>query len=467
MKNFLKLLIAPVIVGLLAVTMAQGHIWQWSKTPSSNATADPSINWAEGMAPSAVNDSARVMMAVLASWRDDISGLLTTGGSSTAYTVTTNSSLASTPATGHMLCFRPHTSNGIAPTLAADGGTAYAIQSAPSVAVSSSVLVSGAPYCVTFSGTAWLLQDFYNTTIAANSIVTSMIADAQVTYAKMQNISASNRLLGRYSSGAGVPQEVTVSTGLNLNTSTGALTAAYPPASLFKNLSIKVASNTTATVAADFVVTTNGTSFQTTALSCTLNLGTTGANALDTGSIAAATWYAVWAIAKNDGTTACLASLQFTANATFTSNLPTDYTYYARIGALRTAAGVAQLLGTWQYGRRAQYVLGLAQTSTLPIMGQSNVGTGSWTAIAVANFVPSTASHITVNGNITSTGVLAAAPNSNYAVVPPSANAPPIYIGQTTVIAAHASMILESSNIYYLSNSSSNFLVCLGWEDNL
>ena len=35
----------------------------WSRTAASNATADSSINWAEGQSPSSVNDSARAMMA--------------------------------------------------------------------------------------------------------------------------------------------------------------------------------------------------------------------------------------------------------------------------------------------------------------------------------------------------------------------------------------------------------------------
>lgn len=46
----------------------------WSTTASNNATADSAsgINWAEGQAPSSVNDSARAMMAVIA--RDFASG---------------------------------------------------------------------------------------------------------------------------------------------------------------------------------------------------------------------------------------------------------------------------------------------------------------------------------------------------------------------------------------------------------
>ena len=39
----------------------------WSTTPASNASAG-SINWAEGQAPSTVNDSARQMMADVADW---------------------------------------------------------------------------------------------------------------------------------------------------------------------------------------------------------------------------------------------------------------------------------------------------------------------------------------------------------------------------------------------------------------
>jgi hypothetical protein len=38
-------------------------VYTWPTTAANNATADSTINWAEGMAPSAVNDSARAQMA--------------------------------------------------------------------------------------------------------------------------------------------------------------------------------------------------------------------------------------------------------------------------------------------------------------------------------------------------------------------------------------------------------------------
>src|SRR6201988_3889823 len=92
--------------------------WKWSHAASSNANADSTVNWAEGMAPSAVNDSARAMMARLAEWRDDISGTITTAGSATAYTVASNQGFDNFPdMNGAMLAFVPHVTCGNPVTL--------------------------------------------------------------------------------------------------------------------------------------------------------------------------------------------------------------------------------------------------------------------------------------------------------------------------------------------------------------
>src|SRR5438128_87930 len=61
--------------------------WKWSRTAANNATADGSINWAEGQAPSTVNDSARAMMAAASKYRDDVAGAIATAGSASAYTL--------------------------------------------------------------------------------------------------------------------------------------------------------------------------------------------------------------------------------------------------------------------------------------------------------------------------------------------------------------------------------------------
>ena len=59
-----------------------GMAW-WSQTAASNANGngDTACGFAEGQAPSSLNDGVRALMASAAKWRDDIGGSLTTGGS--------------------------------------------------------------------------------------------------------------------------------------------------------------------------------------------------------------------------------------------------------------------------------------------------------------------------------------------------------------------------------------------------
>lgn len=66
-------------------------IWNWSVTASDNATSDSLVNWSEGMLPSAVNNSARQVMARVAEFLKDISGITSAGGSATAMTLTSAS----------------------------------------------------------------------------------------------------------------------------------------------------------------------------------------------------------------------------------------------------------------------------------------------------------------------------------------------------------------------------------------
>jgi hypothetical protein len=170
-KELLKFAVLALLA--LGAGPAGAALWQWSLTPASNGTADPTINWAVGMAPSAVDPSARSMMARLAEWRDDSSGALTTGGTSTAYTVTTNQANGSVgicnngagpPTNGQMIAITPNATNGTAPTLAVDTCTAAPIQQASGVAVVIGTLVNGTPYQLKYSttNTAWMLGNFYN-----------------------------------------------------------------------------------------------------------------------------------------------------------------------------------------------------------------------------------------------------------------------------------------------------------------
>lgn len=151
-----------IVLAMLAVggAPAGAAIWNWSTTAGSNATADPSINWAEGMSPSSVNDSARAMMAVIAAWRNDISASNTTGGTSSAYTLTTAEGVTSTPTTGQMISFIAHTSNAVNATLTVDGGTTYNLKIF-GANIPAATLVANTPYRVSFIGGAWVLEAGY------------------------------------------------------------------------------------------------------------------------------------------------------------------------------------------------------------------------------------------------------------------------------------------------------------------
>lgn len=249
------------------------------------------------------------------------------------------------------------------------------------------------------------------------------------------------------------------------------ITVIYPPKAQVSNLAIKVTGNTGLTVTADAITVTDGTTaLMLTSVSHTINMATTGANALDAGSIASGTWYAIWEIAKADGTKAALASTSFSS-----PTMPTDYIHKARIGAVRTAAGSAQLLGTWQLGKRAQYVIGLAQTSAFPTISTGAAGTYSVTAPTYASksvsaVVPSTASVVGVLAQASVSGVansnIFVAPNSSYSGSEANNLKPPL-IRATAGDVLAAWFLLESTNVYVVSDSVPGNVMCLGWEDNI
>lgn len=127
----------------------------WSQAAGSNANSDPTINWAEGQAPSSVNDSARAMMASTAKWRDDIAGAIITTGTSSAYSVTSNQQFDSlTRLAGQVIAFTPHTTNttwGV--TLNVDGLGVKALRTSPSVDVLPGTLIQGTPYSAVYNST--------------------------------------------------------------------------------------------------------------------------------------------------------------------------------------------------------------------------------------------------------------------------------------------------------------------------
>jgi hypothetical protein len=252
----------------------------------------------------------------------------------------------------------------------------------------------------------------------------------------------------------------------------------------FKNLIVTngATPDTQILVTADEIMlqTTGGGSAAVGSINITITTTTRGANGLDAGSMGDASWYAVYVI-YNGTTIAGLISLSGT-NPT----LPSGYIYFARVGWMRTGPSSTNLCRTIQYNRRAQYIpTPSSQTPNLPTMN-SGFG-GFWTAVAVGNFVPPTAS--SVQGVVTATwsvsttvNTWAVAPNSNYGTPAPNLNTSPFPVaGSQLYLSGGTSdlvwsecrpidLTLETTNIYVGAENLSGtavILPCLGWNDNL
>ncbi|WP_426419508.1 phage tail protein [Bradyrhizobium genosp. A] len=140
-------------------------LYKWSQTASADATADSTINWAEGQPPSSVNDSARAMMAAIAKHRDDIAGAIVTSGTSTAYVVNSYQVFQSLPQlNGQIIAFTPHTTNGATVTINVDGLGAKPLRSAPGVELPAGTIVQGTPYAALYNNGdgAFYLAGFFN-----------------------------------------------------------------------------------------------------------------------------------------------------------------------------------------------------------------------------------------------------------------------------------------------------------------
>jgi len=104
------------------------------------------------------------MMARTAEYRDDIAGAIATGGTSTAYTVTSYQVFDTLAhMANQMIAFTPHTTNGATVTLNVDGLGAKPLRPSPSIELQAGVLVQGTPYVATYnnSDAVWYLRGFF------------------------------------------------------------------------------------------------------------------------------------------------------------------------------------------------------------------------------------------------------------------------------------------------------------------
>lgn len=155
----------------------------WSTTANNNDDADASINFAEGQAPSTVNNSARALMAAAAKYRNDTSGQINTGGSADAYTFTSQQTYTSLQ-DGITITFRASATNTGASTINVDSLGAKDLQAVDGTALGASALVSGSIYSATYDSgdDVWLLHR-----APGGAIDTTDLADGAVTTAKIED----------------------------------------------------------------------------------------------------------------------------------------------------------------------------------------------------------------------------------------------------------------------------------------
>ena len=269
--------------------------------------------------------------------------------------------------------------------------------------------------------------------------------------------------------------DLRIMTPLKVAQSIAANTSSASVQGAFSNLKLSATgTNASVAITADAIIVRDSASGKYKTLrnvSETLNTAGSGANGLDTGTLAASTWHYVHVIAKEDGTTDSLLSLSATA-----PTLPATYLYSARVGAIRTDGTANKYpLSFIQYGRRVRYKVAAGSNVTgLPLMASGalgNVSTPTWSAVGVTSFVPTTAAAITVflENNAVSVAAIVA-PNNSYGGAGSTTNPPPITLNSSTnggTFFSPSELLLESTNIYYASNSAANYLFCYGWEDNL
>jgi hypothetical protein len=148
------------------------------------------------------------------------------------------------------------------------------------------------------------------------------------------------------------------------------------------NLSVAYASSATVTVTADHLWLQGSATipYLASTVSETINITSSGAGGLDTGSEAISTWYYIWVIAKADGTVDGLLSASATS-----PTMPTDYVYKTLVSAVRNDSS-ENFIPFTQTGKKYAY-------TTWQTIASGNVGAGSWTSIDTTTFVPSTLSN--------------------------------------------------------------------------
>lgn len=238
----------------------------------------------------------------------------------------------------------------------------------------------------------------------------------------------------------------------------------------FRKLNVSATgSNANVSVVADAVVllSTSGTAApQVVTPNITINSSATGENGLDTGTLAASTWYSVWVI-WNGATAAGLLSLSAASPA-----MPIGYTHRARVGWIRTDGSANRFpLCMRQFGRRAEWSPSASANITSYPTVQVGSTSGSAVSVSVASAAPTTACCvlIRVRTNGVANASVAAAKSPDACVAYGDADVGVVNQSSGYTLMSVGQVLLQTEQTIFVksSNDPNSSVSVVGWEDNL
>ncbi|MEQ8504579.1 MAG: hypothetical protein RIB80_04585 [Rhodospirillales bacterium] len=148
------------LFGFLAALLLIPAVWaaevdDLSTTDANNTNA--SYGFPEGMAPSAVNDNARAFQGMIARWYQDISGAITAGGSSNAYTLSASRTISAYE-DGQVFLFRAGFANSSTASLNVDSVGAKEIKKEHDEGLTSGDIEQNQMVAVVYDSTADVFQ---------------------------------------------------------------------------------------------------------------------------------------------------------------------------------------------------------------------------------------------------------------------------------------------------------------------
>lgn len=307
------------------------------------------------------------------------------------------------------------------------------------------------------SGTA--IFPLQSANIGALQVLTAALAANAVTYAKLQNTTGANVLLGSPSA-SGPVQEITMGTAMAI--SSGALNCTLtvqPPVQELVNFAIdNDGANPTTKIDISFdacsLLDGSNNSQRYFSGTLTVDFTTTGAGGCDVGTRAASKGYYIWLIGNG---TVCNAVASLDTNGSPT--MPTGYTAKKLAGWVRTDAS-SNLYRTKQRGRRIDSIVvaGSTNSTGLPSLASGlngssgSLGSPTYASVSLAGFISPNAVRVTIVGFPGSVGILIS-PTTSYGGFG-TAN-PPLYYGTTGAAQVPCDFMLEALSFGWFASGGS------------